>query len=225
MITEYSETVPVQYEEGKASFMGMDIKVDSRVFIPRPETELLVEKTAYFLKAAGKTGPSVLDLCTGSGVIALALSKLVENVKVTASDISEDALVVARDNFLTHNGKADVTFIVSDMFSAFGEGGIFDCIVSNPPYVSRRDYEKLDPWVKAEPKQALYSGDEGLDHLAALTEHGLKYLSDGGFMAVEIGYDQAEKVKGMFKTAGFKNITSFEDFNKFERVIIGWKNG
>ncbi len=224
---QYSETIPVQYEEGRARFMGMDVLVDPRVLIPRPETELLVEVAAGLCRERGWTSPFILDVGTGSGVIPLALTKLIGDCRVIGSDVSEEALCVARENLRRFDRERRVKLVVSDMFSAFApeHEGAFNAIVSNPPYVSDRDYEKLDAWVKAEPWIALHGGEEGMDHLNVLARESGRFLAPGGFIAVELGYDQAQKVKDRFVAAGFTDVTSFTDLNGYERVITGWKHG
>ncbi len=223
----YREDLPIQYEEGKARFLGMDIAVDSRVLIPRPETELLVEVAAEFCRGMSGGRPFILDLCTGSGAVSLALSGIVENCRIIGSDVSEDALEVARENIKRFGKEGTIGLVVSDMFSAFGPEyeGAFDCIVSNPPYVSEKDYEGLDAWVKAEPKIALCAGNEGMDHLEVIAGCGGRILRPGGFVAVEIAYDQAAKVKNALAMNGFTGIESFKDTGGYERIIAGWKNG
>ena len=224
---EYSGTVPVQYAEGKATFMGMDVEVDPRVLIPRPETELLVTVTADLCRGRLPTGPLILDIGTGSGVISLALAKLIDDCRIVGADISEEALNVARGNLKRVDLEDRIRLVASDMFSAFVPGyeNVFNCIVSNPPYVSEKDYEGLDAWVKAEPKIALYAGDEGMDRLNVIAEKSGRFLVPGGFVAVEVGYDQAEKVKKRFSACGFVDVAGYKDFNGYERVIIGWKHG
>jgi release factor glutamine methyltransferase len=224
---EHSGTVPVQYEEGKAAFMGLDIPVDERVFIPRPETELLVSVTEDLLSRNAPAGPFVLDLCTGSGAIAIALAKRLPGCRVIGADVSEDALAVARENIRDLGVQDKIKLVRSDMFSAFlpGREGMFDAIVSNPPYVSSGDYEKLDAWVRAEPRIALHAGDDGMDRLNVLAEQSGRFLKKGAFLAVEIGYDQSKKVKDAFRRNGLNDIRSYKDFNGHERVIAVVKHG
>ncbi|MDP8298920.1 MAG: peptide chain release factor N(5)-glutamine methyltransferase [Candidatus Tantalella remota] len=224
---EYSETIPIQYEEGKAAFLGMDIKVDPRVLIPRPETELLVSVAAELCEKAGLSRPRILEVGTGSGVIPAGLVKLMADCRVTGADISLDALEVAKINIKSLGIEENVDLVVSDMFRAFDGGyiGAFDCIVSNPPYVSEKDYAEVDAWVKAEPEVALLSGKEGMDHLEIIAAESGRYLKSGGFTAVEIGYDQADKVKEAFIKNGFSDVKSFRDINGYERVITGYANG
>ncbi|MBU0682936.1 MAG: peptide chain release factor N(5)-glutamine methyltransferase [Candidatus Omnitrophica bacterium] len=222
-----SSAVPVQYERGKEVFMGMQVKVDERVLIPRPETEQLVRIVADICKKKNKKYSKILELGTGSGVIALGLTGLLDNCEIIATDISESALEVARYNLKKFEREDKIKLVLSDMFSSFSQGydGFFDSIVSNPPYVSKKDYEKLDPWVKAEPRIALFAGEEGMDYLNVIISGGGKLLIPGGFIAVEVGYDQSEKVKNKFIINDFINITSFKDSAGYERVIVGYKNG
>ena len=226
-LRDYSETVPYQYEDGTAVFMGMEISVDSRVFIPRPETELLVLVVAEACREKGWDFPVILDVGTGSGIIPLGLTRLMGASRVVGIDVSNDALDVARKNVKALGRESNVTLLRSDMFTALGDEYLvsFDVVVSNPPYVSRKDYMELDAWVKAEPRAALYGGEEGMDYYRILASGGLWFLRRGGLMAVEVGYDQAEKVKALFAENGLTGIKGFKDLNGHERVIAGWKNG
>jgi len=227
LIMEYSETVPVQYQEGKARFMGMDLLVDRRVLIPRPETELLVGVAAAMCGRIPGRRHFILDLGVGSGAVSVGLKKALGDCRVIGADVSEDALSVARGNIRRFDCEDDVELVVSDMFSAFRDGyeEAFDCVVSNPPYVSDRDFEELDAWVRAEPELALRGGEEGMDHLNVLAAESGLYLRPGGFLAVEVGYDQAEKTMKRFSLCGFEDVRSHRDMNGYERVITGWKHG
>lgn len=225
-LLDYSETVPVQYQEGKTGFLGMEIEVDPRVLIPRPETELLVKAAAGLVKRSFKKNPVILDLCTGSGAVALALAGILGGARILATDISEDALDVACGNIKKHGLESRIGLVCSDMFGGLGQyNGKLDLIVSNPPYVSDADYEELDAWVKAEPEIALRSGDRGMDHIKIIACEGLGFLRPGGAIAVEIGYDQKELARDLFEANGFTGINFMTDQNGFERVITGWKNG
>ncbi|MDD3088397.1 MAG: peptide chain release factor N(5)-glutamine methyltransferase [Candidatus Omnitrophica bacterium] len=227
VLRDYSETIPYQYEDGKACFLGMDIAVDPRVFIPRPETELLVETTVSMCRAMGWEMPNILELGTGSGIIPLGLTKMMPFSNVFAADISRGALDVARENVEKHGKEGRVHLVRSDMFSAFGEEhlGSFDVIVSNPPYISHADLDKLDAWVKAEPQIALNGGPDGLDYYRTILSRGPLYLKKRGFIAVEVGYDQGRAVRDMFSLAGLSDVRGFFDMNGYERVVTGWKNG
>jgi release factor glutamine methyltransferase len=221
------EEIPIQYREGRAAFMGMDILVDPRVLIPRPETELLVTVVAGLCRRETWKKPFILDVGVGSGAVSIGLTKCLNDCRIIGTDVCLEALSVARENLKRFDHKNMAELVVSDMFSAFGAEyeGVFDCVVSNPPYVSAKDYEKLDAWVKAEPKKALYAGGEGMDYLQVIAAESGRFLSPGGFVAVEIGYDQAEKVKTALLSYGFSDVAAFRDFNDHERVIVGWKHG
>ncbi|KJJ83228.1 N5-glutamine S-adenosyl-L-methionine-dependent methyltransferase [Candidatus Omnitrophus magneticus] len=226
---EYSETQPIQYEQNLANFMGMDIYVDERVFIPRPETELLVKTVAEMvsLKKSGDEKYLFLEIGTGSGIIPICISKLLPESRIISVDVSRDALSVAKRNIERLVPDSDITLFYSDIFSAVGDIYFekFDAIISNPPYVSSKDYEKLDAWVKSEPKIALWGGVDGLDYYKKIAENGMKFLKKGGLVGVEVGYDQGLAVKKIFNENSFSNVKSFRDFNNFDRIVIGWKHG
>ncbi len=150
---------PIQYIVGKTEFCGIDFAVDERVLIPRPETELLVEKV---IELAGVCGRDlrILDLCTGSGNIAITLTKALTNCRIVASDISEDALDVARSNAAKNGVSGRVEFVRSDLFTDVA--GSFDIIASNPPYIARAEFGSLQKEVLREPRIALDGGDDGL---------------------------------------------------------------
>ncbi|MBF0217181.1 MAG: peptide chain release factor N(5)-glutamine methyltransferase [Candidatus Omnitrophica bacterium] len=226
-LTDYSETVPVQYEKKNARFMGMDVYVDERVLIPRPETELLVKVAVDHCIREGIREPRILEIGTGSGCVSIALKIAIPESDITATDISWDALDVAGENIERLLAGDNITLIRANMFERIGTRGMgkFDIILSNPPYVSEKDYEKLDPWVKAEPKAALLGGKDGMDYLNVIVRESPEYLLRGGMVAVEIGYDQAGKVKELFGAAGFGGIESFKDSNGHERVVKGVTNG
>ncbi len=226
-MTEFLDPVPPQYREGKTNFMGMEIAVDPRVLIPRPETELLVEVVFKLCREKAWDTPLILDICTGSGAVSLGLTKVMADCEMIGSDISEDALDVAKTNVENLGQRDRVRLVRSDMFEVFRdeEKKLFDAIVSNPPYVSEDDYPDLDEWVKAEPMIALHGGVEGMEYLNILVSEGKEHLKDGGFIALEVGYDQSEKVKTLFEKFGFEDIKGFRDFNGYDRVIVGWKHG
>lgn len=220
-LIDYSETVPVQYERSSASFFGHQLYVDPRVFIPRPETELLAERTIHFLRELDVAVPDILEVGTGSGNIPVAIASEIEECRITALDISSEALDVARLNIERHDLVHKIELLRSDMFEKTGEQK-FDCIVSNPPYVAESDHPHLDAWVRAEPETALVSGPDGLDHFRELAAASRTRLKKGGFAAVEIGYDQAPEACRIFERAGLRKISLFRDVNGYERVIAGW---
>ncbi len=216
---------PVQYIMGHTEFCGLAIKVNEDVLIPRPETELLVQVAEEIANSSHAISGSkrILDLCTGSGNIAIALTKKLSDCKIVASDISEKALALARDNAKTHQVER-IEFIKSDLFDDLK--GPFDIVVSNPPYISGPEFSGLQEEVLKEPRIALYGGEDGLDFYRRIFNTAGKFLNDGGYVVVEIGYGQAiavkdicEGVKG-FKTAGIK-----KDLSGIDRVIVAkWTN-
>lgn len=202
---------PLWYILGDTDFYGYTIKVDERVLIPRPETEELVAFAAQEIKPESR----VLDLCTGSGAIAIAV-KLKTSANVTASDISECALELAAQN--AENNKADVTFIKSDMFAEID--GKFDVIISNPPYIPAADIEGLDKSVKDyEPHIALDGGADGLDFYRIIAKGAVNKLNEGGKLFLEVGIGQAEDVKKLLEQAGFNTVEIRKDISGIERMI------
>ncbi|MCX5679139.1 MAG: peptide chain release factor N(5)-glutamine methyltransferase [Candidatus Omnitrophica bacterium] len=206
---------PIQYIMGHTEFCGLDIKVNEDVLIPRPETELLVETAAEYLIANGRR--RILDLCTGSGCIAIALTKKLSNCKIVASDISEKALALAGENARIHLTE-HVEFIQSDLFCDLK--GPFDMIVSNPPYISGPEFAQLQEEVLKEPRIALYGGEDGLDFYRRIFNAAGKFLNNGGYVVVEIGYGQAEAVKDICRNSeGFRMIDVKKDLSGIDRVI------
>lgn len=202
---------PLWYILGDADFYGYTIKVDERVLIPRPETEELVAFAAQEIKPESR----VLDLCTGSGAIAIAV-KLKTSANVTASDISDGALELAAQN--AENNKADVKFIKSDMFAEIDDK--FDVIISNPPYIPAADIEGLDKSVKDyEPRIALDGGADGLVFYRIIAKGAVNKLNEGGKLFLEVGIGQAEDVKKLLEQAGFKTVEIRKDISGIERMI------
>ena len=202
---------PTQYIIGKAYFMGLEYYVDERVLIPRQDTELLCEEALNFAKAHGcKTA---LDLCTGSGALAVALSAL-GGLKVTATDLSEDALCIARQN--AEANHADVRFLHGDLLDALDKGKTFDLIVCNPPYLTQQDMDELQVEVRKEPSMALYGGEDGLIFYQRLAKDAKAYLSPGGVLMMEIGCEQGKSVPALFE--GWKTRV-LKDLNGLDRMV------
>ena len=200
---------PLWYCIGDTEFFDYKIKVDENVLIPRPETEQLVEEALKSVNDNSK----VLDLCTGSGAIAIAVSKKA-NVKVMASDVSDGALSIARENARI-NG-ADVEFIKSDMFTDIPQEK-FDVIISNPPYIKSEDINTLDKVVKDfEPILALDGGEDGLKFYRFISQNLNKYLADDGVLYLEIGFDQADDIRNIFSD-GF-NVEIIKDYSENDRI-------
>ena len=205
---------PLWYIIGDADFCGYKIKVDERVLIPRPETEELVQQVV----AAAEEGNSILDLCTGSGAIAIAVYKELEKnrrkASVTASDISEEALALAKEN-AEENG-ADIAFVQSDLFSRIR--GRFDIIVCNPPYIPSGDIAGLQREVRDfEPRLALDGGADGLDYYRRIAEDAGKYLVRGGMLVMEVGLGEAESVVKLFRYCDYSMVV--KDFNGIDRFV------
>ena len=209
---------PLQQVFGYTDFYGMKINVNSDVLCPRPETEYLVEEVSRLIKQDNLQ--AVLDLCTGSGAIALVVKRDNPNVAVTASDISEKALMVAKQNAEQNNLQID--FVVSNLFDNIN--GEFDLIVSNPPYIKTDVIGMLDPEVRFfEPNIALDGGKDGLDFYRKIAENAKNHLKIGGILAFEIGFDQKESVTEILtncKTAVFEDIRCLQDLEKNDRMIF-----
>jgi release factor glutamine methyltransferase len=207
---------PVAYLAGEREFYGLAIKVTPAVLIPRPETELLVE-TALGLVAADAP-VRVLDLATGSGCVAIAIAKQRPRAQVTATDVSRDALAVARGNAKMHG--VDVEILESDWFAAFS-GRRFDLIVSNPPYVAEGDPHLDEGDLRFEPRNALVAGADGLAHVGAIVARAHTHLVSGGWLLFEHGYDQAARCRILLQRMSFQQITSRRDLAGIERVSGG----
>ena len=221
VLTEYervvekrAEHVPLQYITGEQEFMGMTFKVNSNVLIPRQDTETLVEETLKVIEPQME----VLDLCTGSGCILLSILKNAPAVKGTGSDVSKQALLVAKENAKLHNLEAD--WVRGNLFDNIT--GQFDVIVSNPPYIAQTEIPSLMPEVaQFEPIQALDGGPDGLDFYRRITEEAPKYLKENGYLFFEIGFDQGAAVQQLMTAAGFKDVAVIKDLAGNDRVVKG----
>lgn len=214
LLEKRAERIPLQYITGEQDFMGLTFKVNSGVLIPRQDTETLVEEA---LKAV-TPGMEVLDLCTGSGCIAVSLAKFVPGARVQGVDISPEAVKVSEEN-ARRNG-VNVHFFLSDMFGQVE--GKFDVIVSNPPYIPTGEIQGLMPEVKDfEPHLALDGKEDGLWFYRILAGEGKKYLKPGGTLMVEIGCDQGKDVSRIFKDNGYCDIKVRKDLAGLDRVVTG----
>ena len=209
---------PLWYIIGDADFYGYTIKVDERVLIPRPETEEL----ALQVIGAAESGFEILDMCTGSGAIAIAVYKELQkkgiSVKVTAADISDGALALAKEN--AEANEADIKFIKSNMFERVR--GRYNIIVSNPPYIPTADIEELQREVKDhEPRGALDGGADGLDFYRIIAKEAPKYLARGGIIMLEVGQGQAEEVVKLFKYCDYSIIVKdMAGIDRFVKIVI-----
>lgn len=215
-IEKLTKGIPLQHITHRQEFMKMDFFVDENVLIPRPDTEILVEEV---IKIAQKyNSPRILDLCTGSGAIAISLKKFVPNADITAVDISEKALEIAQKN--AEKLEAKINFVKSNLFDKL-DNKKFDIIVSNPPYIRKDEIKKLSEEVQKEPKIALDGGEDGLDFYRIIAEQAINYLKTGSFLCFEIGYNQKNDViKIIEDEQNYKNTYCKKDLYGNDRIII-----
>lgn len=210
---------PLQYILEECYFYNIRIKVGPGVLIPRPETEILVEKVIERKNFITNTGNKILDLCTGSGCIALAIGKNVPEFQIFGIDISEKAVKYAVQNKALNDIK-NVTFLVGDLFTPFKEK-TFACITANPPYVKTDEISKLQPDVKNyEPLEALNGGEDGLNFYRKIIKNVGKYLLNDGLIFLEIGKGQNKAVQDIALMEGFNVVEVVKDTARIERVII-----
>ena len=207
---------PIQYIIKKQEFMKMNFYVDENVLIPQPDTEILVEEVIDKFKN-NKEKLKILDLCTGSGCIAVSIAKYIKNAEVFASDISYKALEIAKLNAKENHVK--INFIESDLFENILEND-FDIIVSNPPYIETKIVETLEEEVKKEPILALDGGKDGLDFYRKIILQANQYLKENGILALEIGYNQKEEVIKLLEKQNYKEIYCKKDLAGNDRVIV-----
>jgi release factor glutamine methyltransferase len=213
---------PLQYILGRQEFWSIDLKVDPRVLIPRQETEHLVEEAlSILINISFKKIPSVLELGTGSGAIAISLAREVKNIFLVATDLSGDALTVALENAKQASVSDKIRFVKGDLLRPFRSGEPFDLILTNPPYIPDPDINGLAEEIKDhEPLSALKGGKDGLDFYRRLISEAPSYLKGGGWLLLEVGSAQAESVFEMIKAGGhFQNVGCVKDLSGIERVV------
>jgi release factor glutamine methyltransferase len=223
--TRFSEFVarrvagePIQYIVGETEFFGLPFRVTPDVLIPRPETEHLVEKAIEL--ARRRAAPRIVDVCTGSGAIAVALARALPAAGITATDLSDAALTIAREN-ARHNAVDNrIRFLQGDLLAPLA-GERFDLVVANPPYVPTIERGSMSVEVRDyEPALALFAGDDGLDIYRRLISAAPSALVPGGFIALEIGYGQARDVEALLAAAGFVQIEFIPDLQDIPRVAF-----
>ena len=222
---------PLQYIIGSQEFMGLDFKVREGVLVPRPDTEVLVEKIIEIVNDGyfdGKDNINIVDIGTGSGAITLSLAHYIKNSSLYSVDISPIALEVAKENASVHLLEDRVKFLKGNMLEPlYAENlqGKVDILVSNPPYIATSVIEKLQIEVSTyEPKLALDGGADGLDFYRQIVNAANDFLSERGILAFEIGYDQGEDVCNLLHQSGnFKHVELFTDLSGMDRVVIGQK--
>ncbi len=216
-----AKRIPLQQILGKAEFFSLPFKVTPQVLIPRPETEVLVESLIERLQ--DRPSPSILDLGTGSGAIAVALAHTLPACEVVASDLSAEALRVARENARLNRVDRSLAFVRGDLLSPFCPRPIFHAIVSNPPYICSGDLPGLQPEVREfEPRAALDGGPDGLRYSRTIVSQAASHLHPGGWLALEVGDDQAVRVANLFHSS-FEKPETVRDLTGVERVLLARK--
>ena len=220
-VTRVLSGEPLAYVLGQWTFYGLDLQVSPQVLIPRDDTcavTALAIKQALFLGAA----PRILDLCTGSGCIGLAIASRVKDAKVTLADISKDAMAIAKKNIANHKLGGRVSCVVADALSepsAFL--GKFDLIISNPPYITTREMLVLPDSVRLyEPRLALHGGQDGLDFYRSIAKNYSRALKPGGYLCFEFGMGQGNDVCSILEENGFTVLERSKDYNEIERAVI-----
>ena len=218
-IEKLCKNIPLQYLTNKQEFMGLDFFVNENVLIPQPDTEILVEEVIDICKNEYKDKEKIciLDLCTGSGCIGISIEKKINNSKVILSDISNQALDVAKNNSIKHDTKLEI--IQSDLFNNINSK--FDIIVSNPPYIKTDVIKTLDKEVQNEPQIALDGGEDGLNVYRRIVNEAYNYLNENGYLCLEIGYDQKDEVIKLLKNEEkYKDTYCKKDLENRDRIIV-----
>ena len=209
---------PLQYITGKQEFMKLNFLVTKDVLIPRPDTEILVEEVIKI--AQNIPNPVILDLCTGSGAIAVSMAKYIKNSKIYAVDISSKAIEIAKKNAEFNGVINNIVFIQSDLFTKI-KNQKFDIIVSNPPYIETKVIKNLSKEVQNEPKIALDGGEDGLDFYRKISENAYKYLNRQGYLCLEIGYNQKYTVQKILEEQKrYINTYCKKDLCENDRIIV-----
>ncbi len=213
---------PAAYIMGEKEFYSRSFKVNPSVLIPRAETELLVDETLETINMISSA--RVLEVGTGSGCVAITLASMCNDISLVATDISNDALLVAKVNSIDHMQCDRISFLRTDMLSCISSG-TFDIVVSNPPYIKAAEFPNLEPEVREfEPTGALLAGTDGLDYIREIISESTRVLNDNGFCLLEVGQGQADKVTSIFKDFGYVDITHAVDINGIKRVVRAkWK--
>jgi len=226
------DRIPLQYITKHQEFMGMDFLVEKGVFIPRPETEILVEEAIKKLRNYKySVNLNVADLGTGTGVIAISIAKFIDNITIYATDISKKSLQIALKNSQKHDCKDKLIFLQGDLFEPFKnriEKYSLEAIVSNPPYIDSCDFKSLSPEVRDnEPKIALFGGIDGLDYYRKIIKRSPQYLKKNGFIALEVGLNQSKIVKELIirENKFNQDVEIIKDYLGIERVVIAYKKG
>jgi release factor glutamine methyltransferase len=223
LLVRRSRHEPLQYILGKTEFMSLDFDVNPDVLIPRPETEILVEQVIEIFRS--KPEPRCLDIGTGSGCISISLAFYLKNAMITAVDISNDIIKLAKRNSEKNNVSSKINFIIGDLFSDSFIGDLnspYDVVVSNPPYVSADEWSALPVEIRNhEPATALCDNEDGLRYYRRLSHIIPEILTPGGRFFMEIGEKQADEAASLFEQQAFRNVHALPDLNGIARVVTG----
>jgi len=216
----------LQLVVGDCQFFSLFFKVRKGVFIPRPETETLVEAAVRALKNRDpEQPPAILDLCTGTGVVAISLLQFIPGARGAAVDVSPLAVELATENAGNLGVSDRLDLYAGDLFEPLPAGSLFDAITANPPYIPTHDILRIEPVVKDnDPNAALDGGPEGQDVIKRIIEQAPEYLAPGGFLALEVGAGQAPATETLFSHGGFCGTGIHPDLSGIERVVMGWKS-
>jgi len=220
---------PIQYITGVQEFWSLDFAVGPQVMVPRPETELLVEHAVALCRgnrSAQGACARILDLGTGCGALAVAIARELEEVSVWASDVSQEALTMARENAKRHGVEERIQFVLSDLWQGLSNQELtFDIIVSNPPYIRSEAIDSLPPEVRDhEPRQALDGGEEGMDYIRNIIQEAPKHLNPGGWILLEMDPEQTTKALGLIEAnKNFGEKARLKDYSHYYRVVMAQK--
>ncbi len=223
LLKERAKRIPLQHITGKCFFMGIELLVKRGVFIPRPETEILVDEVIKAVKE--NTCPDIMDICCGLGNIAISLTKFLSDCRILAIDNSLDSIEMAEMNARRNSVAGKISFMKSDILydtPALNHG--FDLIISNPPYIRSSQIKKLEPEIQYEPIDALDGGIDGLEFYRRISRIGYDLLKESGLIAFEIGFSQAKGVCSILEDNLFEIIKVAKDLNNIDRVIIAKKS-
>ncbi len=220
LIKQRQQGIPIAYIIGNREFWSRNFKVNNQVLIPRPDTELLIELSLCILADTHKA--SIIDLGTGSGIISITLAAERPDIHVIATDLSSQALTIAKQNAATHQIK-NINFIQSNWFAQIPDLK-FDLIISNPPYIAYNDPHLSQGDIRFEPKSALISEDHGLSDIKKISNQAHNFLTHNGTLFIEHGFDQQKAVQAIFKSFNYHNIKTHPDLSGNPRVTTGqWK--